>query len=104
MIPQYSLYLAGNGRTTVTAPATAVQLSTTDTPCRWIYITAFHANTGLVAVGISTVLASTGSVMGIPLDKGVPALIPASNLNSVWIDATVTGEGCSWAYYLNAVP
>jgi hypothetical protein len=103
-IPAYRLYLAGNGYKDVTTPATAVQLSTTDTACRWIYITADHANTGIMAVGISTVLATASTRAGIALDKGVSCMIPARNLNEVWLDATVTGEGCSYAYYTNTVP
>ena len=102
--PQYALYLAGNGRTTVTTPSTAVQLSTTSVPCRWVYLTAFHANTGIVVAGISTVVATASSRAGVALDKGVSAMIPASDLNTVYLDATVTGEGCSYAYYINAVP
>jgi hypothetical protein len=104
MLPQYSLYLAGNGNQTVSSAATAMQLSTTDTACRWVYVTAWHANTGIVAVGISTVIATAGSALGVCLDKGVSCLLPAKNLNEVWIDATVNNEGVSYAYYLNSIP
>ena len=67
-------------------------------------MTAFHANTGIVVAGISTAVATDSSRAGVALDKGVSAMFPASNLNTVYLDATVTGEGCSWVYYINAVP
>ncbi len=100
--PYYALYLAGNGRKAVTTPSTPVQLSTTSVPCLWVYLTAFHANTGIVVAGISTVVATASSRAGVAMDKGVSVLMPASNLNTVYLDATVTGEGCSWVSYINA--
>jgi hypothetical protein len=105
MAPQYALYLAGNGYKTVSSAGTAWPLSTTSVPARWVYITAYHTNTGIITAGISTVLAATtGPRSGIALDKGVSALLPVADLNSLWIDGTVTGEGISYVYYLNSVP
>jgi len=103
-VPQYALYMSGNGRQTISTPGVAQQLSTTSVPALWVYATAFHANTGIVTLGISTTLASSASRVGIALDKGVSALIPVSNLNSIWMDAVVSTEGISYAYYITATP
>ncbi len=75
---------------TVAVPGTQVQLP--DTPSRAVRLRALDANTGLIYFGDSTVAAATGDRLAATesIDLGV------DNLNRIWIDAAVAGEGVSW--------
>ena len=89
----------GDGRTTVTTAGTAVQISSTDTPCGGITITAETDNTNIVTVGASTVVAALSTRRGHPLSPGGSITIPNTNLNQVWIDAITATEGVTYVYY-----
>ncbi len=86
----------GNGVKTVTTAGTAVQLSTTSRPCKEVTLQAPMANTGAVAVGSSTVNATTGS--GSLLYAGGSITLKIDNLNKLWLDSTVNGEGVGYSY------
>ena len=84
----------GDGSTTVTVAGTRVQLSTTSTPCKKVLITAKGANTGNMYVGGSTIASGRGKQL-VPLQD---VEIEIDNLNKIYIDASVGGEGCDYVY------
>lgn len=76
----------------VTTAGTRVQL--TGAACKKIIITAKAANTGTIWVGGSTIAANRG----IPLVALQNITLEVSNVNVVYIDSTVNGEGITYAY------
>ena len=90
----------GDGRETVDAAGTPQQLSTTSTPCRRITVQAERDNTGFIAVGLtSSIDAAAGAERGAILGAGEAVDVYTSNLDKVYIDATVTGDGVTYVYY-----
>ena len=77
---------------TVTTAGTEVQVSATSVPIKGITIKALAANTGTMYVGSSTV----ASTNGYPLAAGQAISFDISNLNTVWVDASVNGEKVSY--------
>ena len=55
-------------------------------------------NAELIAVGASTVVAAEGTQRGIPLFSSGSVTISIDNLNKVWIDSTINGEGVTFIY------
>lgn len=90
----------GNGRTTVTTGGTAVQVSATSTACRQLVLTAETDNTGYIVVGSSTVVAALATRAGTPLAAGDTLVLNMTNLNQVYIDTTVDGDGVTYMYVL----
>ena len=88
----------GDGIKTVTTAATRVALSTTTTPITEVTITALSTNTGIIVVGGSTVVAAAATRRGTPLAAGDSVGLEVNSLASVWLDATVSGEGVSFTY------
>lgn len=74
---------------TVTTAGTRVQISTTSRPVTGVIIRALSTNTGTIYVGNATVASSNG----FPLLMGEAISIPINNLNKVYIDSSVNGEG-----------
>lgn len=91
-------FMTADGTKNVTTAATAVQLLSASTPCKWVIVSARPANTGKIVVGRSTVVAAAGSERGIVLAAGQAAGFAVSNVNLVYIDATVSGEGVAFTY------
>lgn len=88
-----------SGTKNVTTAGTEVQLTTTSTPCSWVTVTARRANTGAIAVGDASVVAAAGSERALfVLGPGDSCVVPINNVNEVWIDSTVSGEGVSFGY------
>lgn len=87
----------GDGRKTVAASATAEKLASA-TKCTSVTITALAANTGLIVVGSSTVVAAAATRRGIPLAAGETVSIPTVDLDQIWLDTTVNGDGVSYAW------
>lgn len=77
---------------TVTTAGTEVQVSATSVPIKGITIKSLAANTGTMYVGSSTV----SSTNGYPLAAGQAISFDISNLNTIWIDASVSGEKVSY--------
>ena len=101
---QYQLFLAGNGYQVVSTAGTAVQFSTTNTPCNWVQVYANSTNTNVVVIGTSTANCSTGANRsGYPLAATENQLFPAANLNSIWFDGVST-QGISFVYYRTSMP
>jgi hypothetical protein len=82
-----------NGNVTVTTAGTRVQLSGASVPVKFVIIRAHIANTGTIYVGDSAVAAANGY----RLTAGEPILWPIDNLNKLYVDASVNGEGVSYA-------
>jgi hypothetical protein len=84
----------GDGSKTVTTAGSRVALSATSVSCTRVYIVALEANTGTIWVGSNTVAAGRGR----PLVALQSEILDISDLSSIYIDATVDGEGVSYAY------
>lgn len=84
----------GDGARTVTTAGTRVQLSASSVPCRRVYIQALVGNTGSIYVGGSTIAAGRG----IELLATATITLEVSDLNLVYLDSSVNGEGVSYAY------
>lgn len=89
----------GDGRKTVAAAGTAEKLSSTSTPVLSVEIRALDANTKPVAIGASTVKAKASEARGRLLKAGENVRLEGiSNLNQIFVDAEVNGEGVSYFY------
>jgi hypothetical protein len=86
-----------NGRKTLASAGTRERLAT-DTFCKKVIITAMVENTGIIVVGGSDVVASQSTRQGIPLYPANSIEIATSNLNKVYLDAEVNGEGVTYIY------
>lgn len=84
----------GDGSKTVTSAGARVALSATSIPCRKVIITALEDNTGTIWVGGSTVAAGRGR----PLVALQAETLDINDLSKVYLDASVDGEGVSYAY------
>jgi len=87
-----------DGRKTVAAAGTAEKIASTHTACRKLTIMALLTNTDMVVVGGSTVVASAATRRGIPLSAGMSITLNVDDLQNVYIDAVVSGEGVSYIY------
>ncbi len=90
----------GDGTRTVTTAGTRVQLSTSSVPCKRVFIEAHESNTGTILVGSSTVVAALSGRRGASLFPTQGDWFNVSNLNLIYIDATVNG-GIVIFYYEN---
>lgn len=89
----------GDSRRVVTTAGTRVQLATSGIAgLRSIAITALSTNTGIIAVGGSTVVAAAGTRTGVALAAGATVSLDIADITDVWLDSTVNGEGVSYAY------
>lgn len=79
-----------SGKTTVTTAGTRVQLASN--ACKSIVIKALAANTGIIYIGNVTVAAANGY----ELAAGDSISCDCSNLDLIYIDSSVNGEGVSW--------
>ena len=87
-----------DGRKVVAAAGTAETLVASSTPCREVTITAETDNTGVIAVGASTVVAALGTRRGTPLLAGDSDNQGVVDLALVFIDSTVNGDGVTFRY------
>lgn len=69
----------------------------TDQGCREIFIQAKPTNTGLVYVGTSATTAGSGG--GAVLSARESLTFSVTNLNDVWVDVDVNGEGVTGIYW-----
>lgn len=86
----------GSGSNTVTTAGSRVQLSAISVPCKKVIIQSASGNTGNTFVGDSTVSSSNGLVM-YP-GSATSFILTPSNLNLLWIDSAVNGEGVIYYY------
>lgn len=83
-IPATTIYY---GQTTVSTAGTAVVLASSQS-IRSVCIKALTGNTGLMYVGDSSVIASTGY----ELPKDLSVCLDVNNLNLIYINSSVNGE------------
>jgi hypothetical protein len=81
-----------HGQTTVTTAGTEVALAASQAILSGVTVKALHANTGWIYVGKNPVTSSTGFV----LDAGESIFVEVDNINDIYIDSSVNGEGVSW--------
>ncbi len=86
----------GTGSQTVTTAGTRVQLSLVSVPCKKVIIQSMVTNTGNTYVGDVAVSSTSGLIM-YPGGASNFILTP-SNLNLLYIDSAVNGEGCQYYY------
>ena len=87
-----------DGVTTVTTAGSHVELASS-TVCRKVDIQAQTDNTGAIAVGFDAVDATIATGTGILLYAGDVYSLEISNLNLIYIDSTVSGEGVRYTYF-----
>jgi len=84
-----------SGQKTVTAAGTAEQIASSQLANCPVMVKALTTNTGLVYIG--QVAGDVASDSGMPLAAGeVLILDNIGNLNELWIDSAVDGEGAAW--------
>lgn len=88
-----------HGVKTVTTAGTDVPLVALSTPANWVIVQAQTDNTGGIAVGGSGVDATVATGTGIYLTaSSAPVTLAVSNLEDVYIDSTVNGEGVRFTF------
>lgn len=75
----------------------AVQVTSTDTPCRMVHIQAAPGNTSNIAIGDSTADASAG--VGKVLAPGEHYDYPINNLSKVYLDILTPGDKILYTYF-----
>ena len=70
-----------------------------DVPCKKVDIQAQTDNTGLIAIGFTGVDATEADGTGIILRAGDTYSLEINNLNLIYVDATVSGEGVRFTYF-----
>lgn len=95
--PVYKLTIADN-RKTVTAAGTAEALESSENVVTFVIITAETNNTGIITVGASTVVAAVATRRGTPLNAGDSISLGGVDLNEVYLDTTVSGDGVTYLY------
>lgn len=88
----------GHGVKTVTTAGTDVALSASQA-CKKVVIQAQTDNTGLIAVGATGVDATIATGTGIVLTAGDVFVLQIDNLEDIFIDSTVSGEGVRYTYF-----
>lgn len=87
-----------DGVTTVSSAGTDVVLGG-DVACKKIDIQAQTDNTGLIAVGFTGVDATEATGTGVILYAGDTYSLETGNLNLIYIDSTVSGDGVRYTYF-----
>jgi hypothetical protein len=83
------------GQKNVAAAGTAEQLSASVVGLsEGVYIRAKSANTSLIFWGFASTVSST---TGVQLAAGEAVMIPVKTGSAIWINASVSGEGVSFA-------
>jgi hypothetical protein len=88
----------GVGRKVVATAATAEALVATSTPVQTVIITAETDNTGVIVVGNASVVAALATRKGTPLAAGESVSMNIDDLNKVYLDTTVNGDGVTFTY------
>ena len=94
----HSITGGADGVTLVSTAGTDVVLASSTT-CKKVDIQAQTDNTGLIAVGFTGVDATEATGTGIILESGDTYSLEINNLNLIYIDSTVSGEGVRYTYY-----
>lgn len=92
-----NLSLLSTGLKTVTTAGTAVKLVSSHTASAFVVITALPTNTKYIALGDANVNATT--YQGIPLSAGEKFGFSAKQLDGIYLDSQVNGEGVAYAFF-----
>ena len=84
----------GSGQKSVTTAGTRVQLSSVSYLIHSITIKAKSGNTGSIYVGASDVISTNGFILA----AGEGISLDVDNLNDIWLDSSVNGEGVSYFF------
>lgn len=87
------------GNKVVALAGTAEALVAVSTPCKSVTITALSSNTDAVVVGGANVVAAIATRQGTPLESGDSVDIDIDDLEKIYVDVEVNGEGVSFTYY-----
>jgi hypothetical protein len=88
--------IIGSGKKIITTAGVKETLVSSSTPCKEVLVMALPTNTGEIWVGDANVSAS--DKIGIVLYKGDAISIQIDNLQKIYLDATVDGDGVSFIY------
>ena len=94
-IPGYTPETISSGRQIVTTAASAVQLASSLVMGEIIIVAEFN-NTGVICVGGSGVIADEATRKGAPLNPGDAVIITIDNINKIYIDSTIDGDGVTY--------
>jgi len=87
------------GQQNVTTSGTPVQLTDLVIPAGiLILIKAKNGNTGTVTIGNSSANALNTGIAFFALAAGQSVLLQLQNLNRIWIDSTVSGNGIEYLF------
>ena len=86
-----------DARAAVTTAGTANVIAAS-TAAKSVIITAETNNTGIIVVGGSTCVAAVATRRGTPLEAGESMGLDCDNLNDIYIDSEVTGDGITFTY------
>lgn len=84
----------GDGSQSVTTAGTRVQLSGSSVPCKRVHIQAKVGNTGSIYVGGVTIAAGRGT----ELFPTASITLNIDDLDNVYLDSSVNGEGVTYTY------
>ena len=88
-----------HGRKVVATAGTDLQVSTTSQRYGTVTLCAETNNTGVMCVGGTGVDCALSTRTGVPLTAGACLTLQSSgNLDEIFIDATVTGDGVTYAF------
>ena len=93
-IPDYVPETIDCGRQIVTTAGVPAQLGSG--VIGGVIIVGEFDNTGVICVGDSTVIADLATRQGVPLNPGDAVILTINNLNKIWIDSTVDGDGVTF--------
>lgn len=90
----------GSGRRASTTPGTAIQLTTTSTSCKNVFISASTANTNPIAIGDSAVKAAADTTQqGMLLVPGNDVVyIEIDNVSKLYFDVITSGDAVVFSY------
>lgn len=83
----------GYGRLLVAAAGTNQRITTHSSKVAAILIKALTTNGGIIYVGFDD---EVSAATGYELEAGDPLTIPIDDINKVWFDSSVNGEGISY--------
>ncbi len=88
-----------DGRSTITSGGTPEQVSSTSTAYGTITLCAETTNTGVMTIGGSAMDGRIETRTGVPLTAGACFTLQSNgDLDQIYFDGTVTGDGVTYAY------
>lgn len=88
------------GRLEVAVAGIAEPLSATSVPCKGVLVSASTDNTDLIVAGGADVIAALATREGTPLYPGDHDTENVTDLNQVYVDVLIAGDGVTYKYYV----